>query len=280
MIVTAATLPGTSTVPNEDWYAVTPRQIIVLDGATARTDTGCSHGVAWYTEQLGTALLAADATAGTTLRGALRTAIRTVNALHPECDLTHPGTPSAGIGLVRFDEDTVRYLVLGDVSVCVETGTGIEVLSDDRVSHTAADLRREADRHPIGSDLKRRALLAMKHGELAARNTTGGYWIAATDPGAADHAYIAEAKLADITRLALLTDGATRAITFGLHTWPTALDLIERDGADQLLHQVRAAEATDPLGLTHHRNKASDDATAVLVTLIPPHERTITQVGQ
>jgi hypothetical protein len=43
--------------------------------------------------------------------------------------------------------------------------------------------------------------------------------------------------------------------------------LLEESGPDELVRQVRAAEAVDPEGRQWPRTKRSDDATAVYLTL-------------
>jgi len=53
MIFTGATVAGDPAIPNEDWTAVTPDLVVMLDGATVRTETGCIHGAAWYARKLG-----------------------------------------------------------------------------------------------------------------------------------------------------------------------------------------------------------------------------------
>jgi hypothetical protein len=45
----------------------------------------------------------------------------------------------------------------------------------------------------------------------------------------------------------LLSDGASRLVDlFELATWEELLALLDENGPDELLRQVRAAEATDP----------------------------------
>ena len=60
MQVVIATDAGSPDQPNEDFAAAAPGAAVLLDGATAPADvdTGCIHGVAWYAQTLGTALLA------------------------------------------------------------------------------------------------------------------------------------------------------------------------------------------------------------------------------
>lgn len=264
MRVTFATAPGSSGKTNEDWVFASPRLAVVLDGATARTDTGCVHGVAWFAHQLGATIVANAAIRASNLSGCLAQAIDRVATLHPQCDLTHPGTPSAAVGIVRIVGLDLEYLVLGDVTIAVQTTTDLLVVTDDRVSATAQPARAEAERLPIGSPEKAEALLRMKHGELAARNRAGGYWVAANDAAAAEHAFTGSVPLAEVQSAGVLTDGATRAVTmFGLIDWDAALRLLRSAGPDELIQRVRDAESDDPAGIRWPRNKSSDDATAL-----------------
>lgn len=259
----SATSPGDPNVPNEDWHMVTPDLVVVCDGATVRTETGCRHGAAWYASRLG--MLVAEWIAlnpDMSLRLALRAAISDVCGRHGyTCNLDHPGTPSAGIAVVHRHQEMLRYLVLGDVSIVIDTTSGPMVISDQRVSATASAERAEADVWPIGTDQKAAALLKMKPAELAARNVEGGYWIAAADPSAAEHAITGEIPFAEARRFAVLTDGAMRySDLFNMGDLSSVLDV----APDRLIRLVRNAEDHDPLGIRYPRNKRHDDATAVL----------------
>ena len=165
---------------------------------------------------------------------------------------------------MRLKDTALEYLVLGDVTVLIDTADGIQVITDDRVDKTARAERDEADRYPFGSAEKQAALLRMKHAELAARNQPGGYWVAAADPFAAQHAITGEVPLDSVRRVAVLTDGAARLVAlFGLLDWPDVLDVLEQNGPTELIRRVRAIEAADPSCMKWARNKRSDDATAV-----------------
>jgi len=268
MYFTGTTDVGSST-ENEDWSATTPDLVVVLDGATVRTETGCRHGAAWFARKLGAAILSGAAVRSTPLRDVLADAIGEVAQRHPECDLTHPGTPSAGVAIVRLDDGVLRWLVLGDVTVVLDTTTdGIVTVSDQRISASATRQRAEADRYLIGTAEKAAALVAMKHVELAARNTPDGYWIAAADPAAVEHAITGEASIDTVPRFAVLTDGAARFVDmFSLGEWDAVLDTIGKHGPRAFTQRVRRAEESDPLGAVYPRNKTSDDATVVLVEL-------------
>jgi hypothetical protein len=52
-----------------------------------------------------------------------------------------------------------------------------------------------------------------------------------------------------------------------LATWEELVALLDENGPDGLLHQIRVAEAIDPEGRQWPRTKHSDDATAVYLVL-------------
>jgi hypothetical protein len=107
----------------------------------------------------------------------------------------------------------------------------------------------------------------MKERELASRNHPGGYWVAAATAAAAEQAIVGSIRGSNAA--ALLTDGAARTVTmFGLMTWAELMTEIGEHGPDNLLRQLRRAEAADPLGVRWPRNKRSDDA-SIAYTRIP-----------
>lgn len=261
----AATQPGSTDTPTEDWHYTDPHIVVVLDGGTVRTDTGCVHGVPWYVSQLGHALVRNVVTQPRReLTQTLARAIEEVAASHPNCDLSHPGTPSAAATVVVDHGDAIHWLVLGDITLVKRTGDHVTTIIDDRVSYTASEARSEADRYPIGSEAKTRALLRMKNGELADRNTPGGYWIAAANPAAAEYARTGSWRHWD--SLAVLTDGAARCHQFRLMSWLDMFYLLQTQEPAALIKAVRQLEESDPDGTRWPRNKSSDDATAVYLT--------------
>jgi hypothetical protein len=151
-----ATQPGSQDAANEDWAGVlAPGLAVVLDGLSAPdgTGTGCRHGTPWFVSQLGPRLLALAADPARSLADALAEAIRQVASLHPGCDLTHPGTPSATVVLLRALEDRADYLALADATLLLDTSEGLKVVTDERVSQLAGKEREAANQVPTGSAL-------------------------------------------------------------------------------------------------------------------------------
>ncbi|MCM6774472.1 hypothetical protein NDR87_13960 [Nocardia sp. CDC159] len=107
----------------------------------------------------------------------------------------------------------------------------------------------------------------------AHRNQPGaqGFWVASSDPRAAEEAITGWRPLAELDAFAVLSDGAARLVDrFHLATWPQVLQVLANDGPGELISRVRAAEHSDPHGCRWPRGKAHDDATAAYVPLTGP----------
>src|SRR5699024_5968226 len=140
-------------------------------------------------------------------------------------------------------------------------------------SQIALAERRECDRYLLGTDEKLAAIHAMKPVELANRNVPGGYWIASAVPEAAEHAYTGSVDAGDVARLAVCSDGAMRSLDLtSINTPDAVLDVLHASGPTSLVEHVRAAEVADEDGRRVPRNKAYDDATAVLIEQAPTRE--------
>ncbi|MFI7225912.1 protein phosphatase 2C domain-containing protein [Nonomuraea angiospora] len=255
--------------PNEDFVAGTPDAAVLLDGAGTPpgSDSGCSHGVAWYSRALGSTLLTAMSQSAGTLPEVLAQGIKTVSSLHDgTCDLAHPGSPSATVIMMRRTTNVLEWLVLADSVLLLDVVDAVDpmVICDDREAQVGALYRAEMDALDSGSDEHAAAHRRYVETLRSYRNRDGGFWVAATDPLAADQALTGSMPVNQIRAAALLSDGASRLVDrFHLNTWGQMLDVLDESGPDDVIRQVRVAEHSDPQGARWPRGKTFDDATAL-----------------
>lgn len=268
MNIAFETQGGSSERQNEDWVAATPDTVIVLDGVTApRVDKpGCHHSVTWFTESLGSRLLML-LRGDTGIDRALADAIKQVNKLHQDtCKLYSPGVPAAAVAVLRRRGDYLEYLVLADAAIVLDTDMGIKVISDDRVTKAAPEALATTRRTEIGTPEHEAAVSQMSVEQLKRRNVRGGYWVASTNAEAAEQALTGRITASKVHRVAIFTDGASRAVdTFGEMDWPACLDYLDEHGPRGLIGYIRKLEDGDPSGEKWPRFKKSDDATVAVI---------------
>lgn len=268
MRVSFATEPGSPERPNEDFVAASPTVAVVLDGLTAPAalGIGCMHGTPWYVRQLGTGLLrAATARESRPLTEVVSDVIADTASLHDgTCDLSHPGTPSASVVLLRESPETVDYLLLFDSVLILREANEVVMVTDNRVYSIAQPEREATRKHLIGTIEHQNAVRELVDAERRHRNKKGGYWVAGAIPDVAQHAVTGSVDRGQLSSAALMTDGVScLADTYGATDWSGLLTRLTDVGPAEVIGEVRNLEATDTDGSRWPRYKASDDATAI-----------------
>ena len=272
MQVSLASRQSPDATSNEDFIAATAGVVVVVDGASVPSGlaTGCVHGTAWFARRLGVQLLGLLTTQADYGPGdSLAQAISDVASMHADtCDLSHPGSPSATVAILREQPETVDYLVLGDTTILLEEPAGIRAITDDRLEHIASVQHSAMHQHATGSADHDRSFAELVTEQRRHRNHPDGFWVASTDPAAAQHALTDTVARDGLHRAAVLSDGATRLVDrFSLLDWPTFLSILAEQGPGAIIGQVRAAEDSDPDGQRWPRGKRHDDASAAFCHL-------------
>lgn len=260
-IVSAATLPGSPHVPNEDAFATGPGWALVVDGVTRTPDDGCVHDVPWFVKGLVDGLASRLTGSDADLRFVLAEAIGDVADAHRDtCDLGNRTSPAAQVAIFRARNGVGEYLVLGDCTIVWHVeGQAPVAVCDDRVDRLpnppAPVLINGVRRYPLD-------YIAQVRNNPAA---VGGFWVASTDPEAAAEALTGSIHTHRQVTVALLSDGLTRLVERYGWTWAGLLEEGAARGVPELIRVVH--EADRAAGVTGGRGKASDDATGVLIAV-------------
>lgn len=254
--------------PGQDRCFTAEGLVVVLDGASAY-DPSVSPDAGEYVDTLGPALVEQiTGTPGIDLRDALAEAIRQAA---DKLQLIPGKGPSSTVSIVRWGDETVDALVLGDSPIIVQFANGHqETLVQHPMDHIAPNLRRRYRERLAagrGYDDEHRALLAeIQRQEVPLRNRTGGYFIAEADPIAASHAQWASWSVDGLRALTLATDGIENAAQgSGLQLARSARE--DREGLLEFLHHLQEWESrADPDGELQPRSKRHDDKTIAVLT--------------
>lgn len=265
MLVSLATdaAPGR---PNEDFAALSDDLVVVLDGATVpgMLETGCSHGTRWFARALGAEIFRQVEDSRRSLVDSLAEAIKTLAEHHVHtCDIGHPGHPSATVAILRETEDHFEYLVLSDSTVAIETTSGVQVITDNRLDHVATEYRNALKAAKTGSPEHATAVASLTMAQRQYRNAPEGFWVAAVDPNAAYEAITGSVARSEVRSAAVMTDGASIICDrFRVLDWPQVFEVLRQTGPAGLIREVREVELSDSTGERWKRSKVHDDATA------------------
>ena len=251
-----------------DRVIIAPGAVVVLDGASAFGPATVTPSA--YADRLGTELASAIAARpGAPLPQILADAIgATASAL----DLRDDHGPSSTVAIARVMDDSAELLVLGDSYIAYRSAGTTSVITDDRLDRLnlqQSRVYRERLAAGSGYDGAHAAILReLQVGQRARRNTTGGYWIASADPGAAAHAITRSLPATSLEWIVLATDGAAdTARHLGLDDW-NAIARFGQDGLSALLQRCHHwEEHTDPDGRQLPRAKRHDDKAIVTIRL-------------
>jgi hypothetical protein len=180
--------------------------------------------------------------------------------------------PSCTIVMIRFTNQYLEYLVLGD-SYLVVSNYDCHVVTDNRLLQIESEHRQAIlDLLQSGVGYDSQCLKEKKHKvltqEIIARNKDGGFWIASNESKAVEHAITGRIDLnSEDGCFLLMTDGMATAVTELniFDSWDSLLQFIQSNGLEECIRLIRSVEESDPTGQKYPRFSWSDDASALYI---------------
>lgn len=259
--------------PNEDHVWTGDGAAIVLDGATGLTDTQYTDGDTdgrWYVETLSSEIQERIESTNS-LSEIVEASVEAVSTRFEEITdsttLEKHEMPSGAGAIVRWNEETVEYLILGDCSVILETDDGtIAELGegprelDNQVVQRMEEIRTNAEGSISYDELRRRVddLLIENRKKM---NEEGGYWTLGHSTEAIQYATTGEIPREGVEEVIAFTDGFEVIVpTYDVFVdWKRLIQYISDNGLDRAIRTLRAFEKADPECRTYPRLKPSDD---------------------
>jgi hypothetical protein len=267
-VLSAATRRGDRPA-NQDQALLLDGAVAVLDGATSWLAHDPSRDGGWYARSLGAALAVRLPGHGAALSDLLADAIAELRdrfALHPDT------TPYSTASLVRWTDNMVETLVLGDSPVLVlRRGPEPELIFDDRLEPVGAEQRAAYRRHlrdGHGFSGSFASLVGeLQRAEKEWRNREGGFWIAGAEPAAAGRAVQRSFSVDEVETVLVMSDGVTAGVLeYGIIEWRALAELACSSGPAAVIDRVHTAEESDADGRRWPRTKRHDDKTLVVAT--------------
>ena len=279
-LIDAITAPGNPAKANDDAWMAAPTLAAVIDGATSLNDPimpGTSDA-AWLAHLAAERLLAHQCSGNA--QAALHAAVADLEAafaLHRNRPpVAMHEVPCASLMLIAPAGDAaITALSYGDCSAIVLQDDGSVLVIGDALAKRAIEasevtrLAEDAGVDPASTSTRAEFLPALR--ESRNRYNRGeGPWIMVPDVNCVDHAKSAEFDAPAGTIILLASDGFTALISdYGVYDAAGLVSAAKSKGLSSLVKELRAIESEDPTGKQFARYKKSDDATAILVEILP-----------
>lgn len=255
---------------NEDAVAIGPHFVMVADAATT---PDCAPEMNQLASRFAAVMVAEIATR-------LRRGAVTREALIEGIGVAQQSSGRHGVTstltLAKWDKESVELALIGNSPMVWETEAGLEVLVDPAFEgNEAAALERARERGQAGVDYP------VAHAEVTgalpesggARSAGQGAWVisdSADATEAVNHIFFTTRPRLGLTRLAVMTDGASAAAdTFEVVDYRQLLDRCEDRVLPLLFDKVDALELADRQRSRYPRLTYRDDASIVVARFLP-----------
>lgn len=268
---------GAGTI-NEDIAQLNPSSAWILDGATGLSEKNIidnESDARWFVQQWNEYLSAAVEDCDKSVADLIKAGIPIIKnkyyGLSKGADPQPIDLPSSGVALVRWNEEKLDYLVLGDCILIIKyAGNKISVVKDDclqQLDEKAIDRLHQLmieSNYSFEDAIQEINPILVSHRLM--KNTQAGYWILGFDEQALDNCIHAAADIKEISEIVLMSDGFAALIDKYHYTDESKIfDEVNHKGLASLYATLRQTELDDIEVKKYPRLKKSDDASAIAV---------------
>lgn len=261
--------PGNPHHPCEDLLRLDESYLLLMDGASPLAPSIMTPSDAsWFVWQVDR-LLASSLTRHASLSSILADGMASIRPLWRGSTSV---MPSAGIAVVRLNQDRLDYLQLGDVTLSIERTDGTFMLiKDEALCRLDAMALAELQAHAARSGNSPRECLPLIQETLkrnrALRNTPEGYSILDPSGKGLTHAITGSLPVADVQSILLFSDGFGQLQEFTKESLPDLYKRVKEQGLSPLLDELYQFQDQDTSFHRVARFKHRDDASATIASV-------------
>lgn len=262
---------------NEDVVGITPFGAWVLDGATGlngknlvSNDSDARWYVQWWNNYLYSNISKDESLKDIMIKG--------IEHINKEYQLRLNGTeiekldkPSSSIAIIKFYEDKIEYLILGDCSIFIKD-KDVKVIRDNTICKFDKAV---FDRMNDITNLEEMSFEKIKSSVMdliisnrLKKNTINGYWILEFDEEAIKNALHGYLNINSNTKLMMTSDGfSCIADRYGVLEEEDLINIAHEYGIQFIFDKVREFEEKDYKTIEFPRFKVKDDSSCIYLDI-------------
>jgi len=180
--------------------------------------------------------------------------------------------PSSSIAIIKLDNNTLNYFILGDCTLLIKQNEDIISLKDnklDKLDKKVIDyITQKINEENLTFKQARKKAKNLLIENRMKKNSKNGYWTLEFDNNAVENSLRGSVKLNNNTEILLMTDGFSAITdTYNLYDKAALFHKIKKEGLIPVYEELRKIEKSDYEAKKFPRLKVSDDASAVYCEL-------------
>lgn len=259
---------------NEDIIGLSPYGAWVLDGATGlnnknlvSTESDAKWYVNWWNSYLHENMKREDS-----LKEIIKDGIEEIteeyNKLIGDNKIEAIDFPSCSCSILKFYEDKIEYLLLGDCTLLLDHNETVKILKDETIcglDKKVFDFMEEIkDSRGMTLNEKKAKVMPIIIENRLKKNTEGGYWALEFSKDAVDNCVSGFIDLEDEIKIMMTSDGFSCGYDrYKIFDKDEMMKVAQVKGIDYIYRKVRKLEKDDEMAIEFPRFKIYDDSSCV-----------------
>lgn len=263
---------------NEDIIGLSPYGAWVIDGATGlnnknlvSTESDAKWYVNWWNEYLHQNMKRENS-----LKEIIKDGIDEITKeyyrLIGDNQVEELDFPSCSCSILKFYDDKIEYVLLGDCTLLVKSNESVKILKDETICGLDKKVfdhieKIKGSKDMTLNDKKSEALPLIIENRLK-KNTVDGYWALEFSKEAVKNCISGYIEIDDEMKVMMASDGFScgydRYEIFGKDEM---MQVAQTEGVDYIYKKVREVEKSDNMGIEFPRFKIYDDSSCIYLNI-------------
>lgn len=267
-----------SAIYNEDVIGITPWGAWVLDGATGLNnknlisdESDAKWYVSWWNDYLYKNINKEKSLKDILINGVIN--IREEYYLKVNKNkIEKLDMPSSSIGIIKYHEDNIEYLLLGDCSLHIKDKEEIEIIKDkslcklDQIVYK--EMKQLKNLNELSFEEIKSSVMKTIINNRLKRNTENGYWILEFEEKAIEKSIFGKININQDIKLMLTSDGySCVSDRYNLIDENNLINEAIKNGVSSIYKELRNFEEEDFSTTKFPRFKIKDDSSCILLNL-------------
>lgn len=263
---------------NEDIIGLSPYGTWVLDGATGLNNKNLVSNESdanWFVNRWNT-YLHDNIKNNDSLRNIIRNGIDEIKSeymnLVSQNKIEPLDFPSCAATILKFHEDKIEYILLGDCTLFYKTKDLVKVYKDTSLDYFDKIVYDKMANIENGEQLtlneKKSILMPTIISNRLKKNKHDGYWVLEFSKDALENCISGFIEIEDKIELMIMSDGFSCAYDkYNLYTKEEMMDIAKDKGIDYIYNKIRNIEKEDELSVKFPRFKIHDDSSCIYLDI-------------